>query len=64
MHVPSRRYDRPTQLSGFLTGITVPDPVDPSISRSFNDLARRAEDLRALIESGGALAPALSARPH
>ncbi len=64
MHVPTRRYDRPTQLSGFLTGITVPDPVDPSISRSFNDLARRAEDLRALIESGGELPPPLSARPH
>ena len=37
----------PANLSGFLTGETIPDPVVPSITRSFNDLQRRATDLDA-----------------
>ncbi len=36
------------QLSGFLTGITVPDPVTFQ-ARSFNDLARRKTDLTQLV---------------
>lgn len=32
-------------LSGFLTGITVTDPVDSTITRSFDDLTRRQNDL-------------------
>jgi hypothetical protein len=38
-------------LSGFLTGISVPDPSDPSPTRNFNDLQRRAADLDALLNS-------------
>lgn len=37
-----------SQLSGFLTGETVPDPVTGA-QRSFNDLARRARDLATLV---------------
>jgi len=36
-------------LSGFLTGIDVPDPADGSPTRHFNDLQRRADDLAALV---------------
>lgn len=36
---------QPALLSGFLTGITIPDPRTPAIPRTFNDLARRAIDL-------------------
>lgn len=35
----------PAILSGFLTGTTLPDPRNGAISRSFDDLARRANDL-------------------
>jgi hypothetical protein len=35
----------PAQLSGFLTGISIPDPRNPAVMRNFNDLARRAADL-------------------
>lgn len=41
----------PTQLSGFLTGTTVPDARVPSILRSFADLDRRALDLAAVAGS-------------
>lgn len=36
---------QPAILSGFLTGISVPDPRNPAIMRHYNDLARRAVDL-------------------
>lgn len=36
---------QPALLSGFLTGLTVPDARNPAIPRHFNDLARRAVDL-------------------
>jgi hypothetical protein len=39
----------PAGLSGFLTGVTVTDPVNPNLSHTFNDLARRADDLGALL---------------
>lgn len=35
----------PAILSGFLTGTSLPDPRNGAIPRSFNDLARRANDL-------------------
>ena len=38
-----------TVLSGFLTGIDVPDPVQPSITHHFNDLAFRADKLKGLL---------------
>lgn len=36
---------QPAILSGFLTGITLPDPRNAAIPRQFNDLARRANDM-------------------
>lgn len=36
---------QPALLSGFLTGVTLPDPRNPAIPRTFNDLERRAIDL-------------------
>lgn len=48
----------PAQLSGFLTGISVPDPRNPAVMRHFNDLARRAADLNvAATMSCGRSAP-------
>ncbi len=41
----------PASLSGFLTGIKVPDPADGTPTRIFNDLARRRADLDALVHS-------------
>lgn len=35
----------PALLSGFLTGISLPDPRNGAVMRHFNDLARRAIDL-------------------
>lgn len=37
-------------LSGFLTGITISDPVS-GVSRTFNDLQRRAEELEIMADS-------------
>ncbi len=36
-------------LSGFLTGISIPDPGDPTITRNFNDLARRQQALADIL---------------
>jgi hypothetical protein len=36
-------------LSGFLTGIDVPDPMLPSITHHFNDLAFREDKLEELL---------------
>lgn len=47
-----RSPGQPTFLSGFLTGTSLPDPVDPSTTRTFNDLKRRVHDLEKLLESG------------
>jgi hypothetical protein len=47
LQVEPRRAEAPSALAGFLTGITVADPVSGTL-RSFNDLARRANDLRSL----------------
>lgn len=41
----------PAKLAGFLTGITLPDPVDPATSRHFADLDRRRQDLDQLLSS-------------
>lgn len=41
----------PAALSGFMTGINVADPADGAPTRHFNDLARRANDLDALVNS-------------
>jgi hypothetical protein len=42
---------KPARLAGFLTGINAPDPVFPEGEpRKFNDLERRAKDLKELLE--------------
>ena len=51
------RLGQPAALAGFLTGVTVPDPVVPTTSRSFADLKRRQEDFSALL---GKLGPTTS----
>ena len=50
-HSSPRSLNSETFLSGFLTGITVQDPVDPNKKRSFNDLKRRVDDLCTLLGS-------------
>ena len=41
----------PVALSGFMTGINVTDPADGFPVRNFNEFARRASDLDALVNS-------------
>ena len=48
LHVGSRFPGEPTPLSGFLTGITVTDPISGAL-RAFNDLQRRQQDLCNLV---------------
>jgi hypothetical protein len=49
LHVANRRQTEKAELSGFLTGIqNVPDPLDGSIKRNFNDLLARATILKTL----------------
>lgn len=38
-------WNQQAPLSGFLTGISVVDPLDPAVSRTFNDLDRRKQVL-------------------
>ena len=45
LHIAPREVGSAAALSGFLTQIELPDPVDPATTRSFNDLARRATDM-------------------
>lgn len=48
LQINPRVANQVSTLAGFLTGITVPDPVTGT-NRTFNDLARRAADLRSLV---------------
>lgn len=48
LHVENRDAGVPAELSGFLTGITTPDPVTGA-PRSFNALADRAADMQAIL---------------
>ena len=48
-HIQQRAANQEARLSGFLTGATVPDPVDGTPSRTFNDLARRQTDLQSVL---------------
>lgn len=51
-HVEPAPFGATVGLSGFLTGIAVPDPADGGVPvRNFNDLQRRAADLDALVNS-------------
>ncbi|MBN1206472.1 MAG: hypothetical protein JXB05_16415 [Myxococcaceae bacterium] len=47
-HIAPRAAGQASVLSPFLRGISTTDPVT-AVSRSFNDLNRRAEDLKALV---------------
>ncbi|WP_224245987.1 hypothetical protein [Hyalangium gracile] len=47
-HIAPRAAGQAAALSAYLRGGTLPDPVT-GVSRSFNDLSRRAEDLKALV---------------
>jgi hypothetical protein len=40
-----------TFLSGFLTGTSLPDPAEPTVTRTFNDLERRVLDLQHVLSS-------------
>ena len=55
------------ELAGFLTGIDAPDPVLEGETHSFNDLDRRTEDLKSLLEhirkEGNRRPPRKSHRP-
>jgi hypothetical protein len=44
-----RHISANSTLSGFLTGIDAPDPVQPSITHHFNDLAFREDKLKGLL---------------
>jgi hypothetical protein len=57
LHIAPRTRDQAAGRSGFLTGITVNDPVSGQ-ARTFNDLARRNRDLHDLVCSGGVAAAA------
>jgi hypothetical protein len=61
-----RSLGSPAVLSGFLTGITIPDPVRPMTLRSFGDLERRREDFVELVRTFGAAfaGPGPLAEPH
>ena len=48
LHIAPRFQGQPSQLSGFLTGITLPDPVS-GVPRTFGDLAARRADLTSLV---------------
>ncbi|HEX7839213.1 MAG TPA: hypothetical protein VF469_17165 [Kofleriaceae bacterium] len=48
---PTTPLGSPAALSGFLTGITVTDPVCGAPTRTFNDLARRQSDLVGVANS-------------
>ena len=47
LHVAPRFLGQQSQLSGFLTGISLPDPVS-GVTRTFGDLAARQADLTSL----------------
>lgn len=49
-HVREAPFGTPAPLSGFLTGISVADPIDGTV-RNFNDLDRRRQDLQNLIDT-------------
>jgi hypothetical protein len=50
-HIHPAPFGVPAGLSGFMTGINVADPADGAPVRHFDDLARRAKDLDALVNS-------------
>jgi hypothetical protein len=49
-HVKNRAAGVESKLSGYMTGITVNDPVS-GVSRTFNELASRAQDMAFVLEA-------------
>jgi hypothetical protein len=50
-HIKPAAFGTPAGLSGFMTGINVPDPADGAPTRTFNEFRRRAIDLDRLVHS-------------
>jgi hypothetical protein len=48
IHLDRKNVSSPAVLSGYLTGITVPDPVTGT-NRTFNKIADRAHDLSSMV---------------
>ena len=48
-HVKPAPFGTVAPLSGFMTGISVADPVDGAPTRTFNEFERRALDLDQLV---------------
>lgn len=63
LHVFPRGPGQVSELSGFLTGIDVPDPVTGA-TRRFNDLGRRATDLKNLVCTPTVAATTVNERVH
>ncbi len=51
LQIAPRTTGGTAQLSAFLTGETIPDPVVPATTRTYNDLLRRQIDLDNLLNS-------------
>ncbi|HVF50003.1 MAG TPA: hypothetical protein VNA19_07950 [Pyrinomonadaceae bacterium] len=50
-HIKPAPFGSPAGLSGFMTGIWVQDPADPTPMRNFNEFKRRAIDLDNLVHT-------------
>jgi hypothetical protein len=53
LHISPRSIGQSAQLSGFMTGVSLPDPVT-GVFRTLNDLGRRNADLKAVVCGGTA----------
>ncbi len=60
LQISNRSLGSAAALSGFLRGESISDPVS-GVTRKFNDLARRANDLRTIVCPSAAALPSLSA---
>jgi hypothetical protein len=61
LQISPRTPGREATLSGFLTGITIPDPVTGQL-RTFDDLGRRKLDLQAIVCAGSSARTAAALR--
>ncbi len=57
LQIAPRFPGQEAQLSGFLTGVSVPDPVS-GVTRTFGDLAARQKDLSSLVCAAAPTTPA------
>jgi len=62
-HISPRRAGQVAELSRFMTGIVVEDPIAGNL-RQLNDLERRGTDFRALLLAGHEAGDPLGARVH